>query len=486
MTTTNLASRHTAAVKVLETAGQAHVLRFYDDLNDAQRHELLAQIEGIDWPEVKRLVESHVRQKPTFKLPENVKPAPWYPNTPPADLKDRYIEARKLGEDLIRRGRVAAFTVAGGQGTRLGWDGPKGSFPATAIRSISLFESMAEYIRKTELKYHAAGGIPWYIMTSPINDADTRTFFEKHRYFGLNPHNVMMFPQAMMPAIDAATGRALLESESSLALSPNGHGGSLKALWTSGAIADMRRRGIEQISYTQVDNPIVKVIDPQFLGLHALDGCEMSSKMLPKREPLEKLGNFCLVDGRMTVIEYSDLPETLARETLANGELRFRAGSIAIHVIRVDFVASLNQSAQGFSLPFHRADKKVPYIDLETRRSVTPGSNNAVKLETFVFDALPMTTRSIIFETDRIDEFAPIKNADAAPIHQSVDSPHTSKLGQTERAARWLESRGVKVARRDGIVDAVIEISQLTAIESADLPAEKLPAAIKPGDRILL
>jgi len=248
----------------------------------------------------------------------------------------------------------------------------------------------------------------------------------------------------------------------------------------------MRKRGIEQISYTQVDNPIVKVIDPQFLGLHALDGCEMSSKMLPKREPLEKLGNFSLVDGRMTVIEYSDLPETLARETLANGDLRFRAGSIAIHVIRVDFVASLNQSAQGFVLPFHRADKKVPYIDSETRRSVTPGSNNAVKLETFVFDALPMTTRSIIYETDRIDEFAPIKNADATQLHQSVDSPHTSKLGQTERAARWLESRGVKVARRDGNVDAVIEISQLTAIEPADLPAEKLPAAVKPGDRILL
>jgi UDP-N-acetylglucosamine/UDP-N-acetylgalactosamine diphosphorylase len=489
----NLDERLAAARRTLEAAGQAHVLKFYDLLDAPRRDALLAQVEGIDWRELTRLARTHVQQKPAFRLPENVEPAPWYPYAPSPELKEKYAKARKLGEDLIRQGRVAAFTVAGGQGTRLGWDGPKGSFPATPIRQISLFESMAEYIRKTQEKYGcspAAGGVPgcvpWYIMTSPINDADTRAFFAKHDYFGLAPANVILFPQAMMPALDAATGKVLLETESSLALSPNGHGGSLKALWTSGAIADMQKRGVEQISYTQVDNPIVKVVDPLFLGLHALDGCEMSSKMLPKREPLEKLGNFCLVDGKMTVIEYSDLPDALAYETLSNGELRFRAGSIAIHALRVDFVASLNQSKDGFALPFHRADKKVACLDPHTGKPVTPTANNAVKLETFVFDALPLTSRSIIYETDRVEEFSPIKNADASPLEKSVDSPHTSRLGQTERAARWLESRGVKVARKDGQVDAVVEISQITAVEAADLPAEKLPREVAAGARLLL
>jgi UDP-N-acetylglucosamine/UDP-N-acetylgalactosamine diphosphorylase len=297
----------------------------------------------------------------------------------------------------------------------------------------------------------------------------------------------MLFPQAMMPAVDMKSGKVLLEDRAGMALSPNGHGGSLKALWAGGAIADMKKRGIEQISYTQVDNPIVKVIDPQFIGLHALDGCEMSSKMLPKREPLEKLGNFCLVDGRMTVIEYSNLPDNLAHEKAPNGDLRFRAGSIAIHVIRVDFVESLNTRPGGFALPFNRAEKKVPYLCPDSGSPVKPEKPNAVKLETFVFDALPMCERSIIYETDRVDEFAPIKNADASPIESSVDSPYTSMLGQTERAARWLEAAGVKVARRgDGKVDAVIEISQLTAIEAGDLKGLDLPKEVPAGSHLLL
>lgn len=484
MPASSLKDRHAAALRTLESVGQSQVLRYYDKLDDAERAVLLAQIESIDWPELARLIESHVKKKPTFTLPEKIAPAPWYPNVPTTDKAGHYKTARALGEKLIREGKVAAFTVAGGQGTRLGWDAPKGTFPATPIRGVSLFESMAEYIRKTQKKYSTR--VPWYIMTSPANDADTRAYFKQNNYLGLDAKDVMLFPQAMMPAVDMS-GKVLLEATASMALSPNGHGGSLKALWAGGAISDMKKRGIEQISYTQVDNPIVKVIDPQFIGLHALDGCEMSSKMLPKREPLEKLGNFCLVDGRMTVIEYSNLPDNLAHEKAPNGDLRFRAGSIAIHVIRVDFVESLNTRPGGFALPFNRAEKKVPYLCPDSGSPMKPEKPNAVKLETFVFDALPMCERSIIYETDRVDEFAPIKNADAAPIETSVDSPYTSKLGQAERAARWLESVGVKVARRgDGRVDGVIEISQLTAIEADDLKGLNLPADVPVGSRLLL
>ncbi len=478
-----------AARRVLAAADQEHVLAFWDQLDDGQRQVLLDQVDSVDWPELTRLVQSHVERKPAFKLPENLQPAPWYPYAPPAEMKGLYAKARLRGWELIQGGKVAAFTVAGGQGTRLGWNGPKGTFPATPIRRLPLFGCFAEYIRNMQKRTGAV--IPWYIMTSPINDADTRQFFRDNRYFGLDPGSVMIFPQGMMPAVSLAPrnlGKVLLESPGRLALSPNGHGGSLKALWTSGAIADMKKRGIEQISYTQVDNPIVRVLDPIFIGLHDLDAAQMSSKMLPKREPLEKLGNFCLIDGKMTVIEYSDLPDTLAHERLTDGQLRFLAGSIAIHLIRVDFVEALNSQAgnsgDGFALPFHRAEKKVPYIDLKSGQPVTPDKPNAVKLETFVFDALPLCGKSIIYETSRPDEFAPIKNANAPGTQ---DCPKTSQDLQVARAARWLESQGVQVPRRvDGSVEAVIEISQNTAIYPEDLKGQPLPSAIEPRGQVLL
>lgn len=485
-TTQNLKERLASARTTLAAAGQSHVLAYANELAESQLADLLSQIESVDWPEVTRLIQSHVKNTPKFKLPQKLDPAPWYPNDPGLKLREKYQKALALGRQLIRRGKVAAFTVAGGQGTRLGWAGPKGTYAATPIRGMSLFGCMAEYIRKTQTKYNTI--IPWYIMTSPVNDAATRAFFKDNQYFGLAGENVMFFPQAMMPAISmvgADTGKVLMDGKGQIALSPNGHGGSLKALYTSGAIADMKKRGIEQISYTQVDNPIVRVVDPLFIGLHALDGCEMSSKMLPKAYPKEKLGNFCIVDGKMTVIEYSDLPDALAEERTADGELRFRAGSIALHAIRVDFVESLNLKGD-FGLEFHRAEKKVPYLDAQGKR-VIPTANNAVKLETFVFDALPLTKKSIIYETDRVDEFAPIKNADATGPEPSVDSPITAKRGQTERAGRWLEQMGVPVARdAQGRVDAVIEISHLTATEPQDLYGVKLPLEVKRGDRVLL
>ena len=482
MTTAVTVDRIEQARAAVDAAGQGHVLRFYDELDDAGKASLLDQIESVDWPELARLVQTHVLAKPEFELPTDVKPAPWYPYVPTAALSDKYETARTLGEMLIRDGKVAAFTVAGGQGTRLGWPGPKGTFPATAIRKLPLFGLFAEYLQKVERKYGRA--VPWYLMTSPINDADTKAFFKKQHHFGLDPANVMIFPQAMMPAFDMTTGKVLMEDKATLALSPNGHGGSLKALWTSGAIADMQQRGVEQISYTQVDNPIVKVVDPLFIGLHAMDQAQMSSKMLPKREPLEKLGNFCLVDGKMTVIEYSDLPDELAHERLSDGQLRFRAGSIALHAIRVDFVASLNKSGQ-FSLPLHRAEKKVPHLDLGSLQQVKPEKPNAVKLEMFVFDALPMCGKSIIYETDRIEEFAPIKNADKAG-EIVPDSPADSLRIQTLRNARWLEQHKVAVPREGDAVNAVIEICPLTAIAASDLRPNDLPDAVQPGQRLLL
>ena len=458
---------------ILQQHQQEHVMTFYDDLDHDQQEDLLNQLESLNWSQLDAAIANYVLKHPNTSLPKDLRPAPYYARH---DLTNQthFAEARALGEALIAEGKIAAFTVAGGQGTRLGWDAPKGTVPATPISGKSLFQVFAEYIRKSEQKYDTT--IPWYIMTSQVNDAETRAFFAKHDYFGLSSTNIMFFAQGMLPSL-SFEGKLLLANKHQFAMNPDGHGGSLSALYRSGALGDMQARGIEHISYFQVDNPTVACIDPLFIGLHIKDEAQMSSKMLPKREAKERVGNFCLMDGRVGVIEYSDIPDELAEQRYPNGSLVFNAGSIAIHMIAVEFLRQLNKNTTGqFALPFHRAEKKVPYLDIETGEMVQPDTPNAVKLETFVFDALPLAETSIILETDRVEEFAPIKNADGQ------DSPKSSKQLQIERAARWLESCGVSVPRNDdGQPNAAIEISPLTAVEADDLKHVELPEQLVPS-----
>ena len=462
----------------LETHDQAHLLTFYDELDSAAQENLLDQLEAQDWAQLSALIESHVLNEPDVDLPEDVKPAPYYPREPGSDQEETYREARALGEKLIREGKVAAFMVAGGQGTRLGWDGPKGTYPATPVEGKTLFQVFAEQLRKTGQKYGVTP--PWYLMTSDLNDADTRAFFEDNDFFGLDKKDVMFFKQGTMPSI-GLDGKVLLADKGHLFVNPDGHGGSLKALYKSGALEDMQKRGVEQISYFQVDNPNVKCVDPLFIGLHAQQNAEMSAKMLPKVGPFEKVGNFALVEGRTSIIEYSDIPDELAKQRDEAGNLRFNAGSIAIHVLSLDFVKRLNEGEKGFALPYHRAEKKVPHLEIETGEQVEPDSPNAVKLELFVFDALPLADETVILETERVEEFAPIKNA------EGDDSPKTSKELQSQRAARWLQRCGVDVPmNEDGTVRARLELSPLTAVEPADLEEIELPNSVAPGtDKVL-
>jgi UDP-N-acetylglucosamine/UDP-N-acetylgalactosamine diphosphorylase len=257
-------------------------------------------------------------------------------------------------------------------------------------------------------------------------------------------------------------GKLLLAEKDSLALSPDGHGGSLRALDKSGALADMKKRGIEHLSYFQVDNPIVHCIDPLFLGLHDVTGSEMSSKTIPKAAPLEKVGNFVIGDGVVQVIEYSDLPESLALQMDSSGTPRFNAGSIAIHALRVSFIERLNSGGR-LKLMWHRAEKKVPFVD-NAGNPVKPDKVNAVKLEQFVFDAIPMAKNAIVYTTDRAEEFSPVKNAEGS------DSPATCRRDQIRRAARWLGDAGVTASP-----DAVIEISPSFATSAAQLKTRSLP-----------
>ena len=421
-------------------AGQGQVFAFWNDLSEAERRVLAVQAAEIDLDEMARLTRTLLGHgaAPAISL-TGLEPAPYVPRPENGGDPAAWTRARAAGEEALRAGRVAAFTVAGGQGTRLGYDGPKGTFPVTPLKRKPLFQVFAEKIIAVGRRYGRP--LHWFIMTSHANHGATETFFAEHQCFGLDPARVHFFRQGRMPAVDFE-GKILLESKGSVAMSPDGHGGSLRALQRSGALDLMRSEGVDTVSYFQVDNPLVRCVDPEFIGWHQLTGAEMSAKMIPKAYPEEKIGHFCRQRGRLVVIEYSDLPPAVQREVdPQTGRLRYLAGSIAIHVLDREFIermATATEAGAGPQLPFHRADKRIATIDA-AGTPVKPGRPNGAKFELFVFDALPFARNAVVIETQRADDFSPIKNA------EGVDSPRTAREDQLRQYARWLEGVGAPV-----------------------------------------
>jgi UDP-N-acetylglucosamine/UDP-N-acetylgalactosamine diphosphorylase len=463
--------------KLLTDHHQDHLLAFWPQLSPNRRTDLLGQIRELDLDAIDGWIDTLVKGQPQPAIQQNFEPAKSYSLVPATgDQHRKYVQAIELGETLISQGKVAALTVAGGQGTRLGFDGPKGNFPISPILNKTLFRIFAETIAAVSRRYKAV--CPWYVMTSPLNHQQTVDIFKADHHYGLDPRHVFIFQQGTLPNF-GFDGRILLADKDQIARSPDGHGGCIRALARSGALADMKGHGVEYLTYWQVDNPLVRLFDPLFVGLHVLDGAQMSSKAVIKSGPKEKVGNFCLVDGKVTVIEYSDLPDDLAERRRPDGSLAFHLGSIAIHIINTAFVEHLN--TKGHSLPLHKAIKKIPHIDPQGRR-VEPKEPNGVKLESFIFDALPVAERSIILDIDRTEQFAPVKNA------IGEDSAEVTRRMMTERAAAWLESAGIKVPRKaDGSPDCVLEIAPSFALDRADVPAKKSKVpSIKPGNTLYL
>ncbi len=463
--------------KLLKKHHQSHLLAFWDQLNAAQRQSLLAQIQQLDWSQIDGWVVDIVRKTVPAPINAGFTPAPFYSSTPANPRQKRkHDHAIELGKDLISAGKIAAFVVAGGEGSRLGFDGPKGNFPISPVKNKTFFQIFAETIEASSKKYKAV--CPWYIMTSPSNHARTKEIFCSNNYYGLDAGNVFIFQQGTQPTF-GFNGKILLADKTNIACSPDGHGGCIRALYKTGALEDMKKRGIEFISYFQIDNPLVNVFDPLFIGLHALDGAEMSSKGLIKTGPKEKLGNFGLIDGKVTVVEYSDLPDEIAEKRKPDGSLVFQLGSIAIHIISRTFIEKLN--TKGFALPLHRAIKEIPHID-RFGNPVEPDQPNGIKLESFVFDALPLASKSIILETVRGQEFAPTKNA------AGIDSVETTRQMMVARAADWLQSAGIPIPQKpDGSPDCLIEIAPSFALEKDDVKAKlnQIPT-INPKDKIYL
>ena len=440
----------------LRAHGQEHLLVGWAALSESRREAFVGQLGRVDFAELDRLYARRGESQTDFD-PASVTPIAV------EDASAVDADTLKLGEDCLRRGEVAVLVVAGGQGTRLGFDKPKGLFPVGPVSGASLFRLHAEKVHALSRKYGVA--VPMLVMTSAATTAETRAFFAEHGDFGLPRGQVRFFEQGTMPALDAATGKLLLTAPGELNLSPNGHGGTLTALADTGLLGDLKARGVNHVFYFQVDNALVDLAAPGFVGRHVAANSDASTKVVFKTQPGEKVGVLALIGGQCGIVEYSDLPAELADARDADGELLHRAGNTAIHLFSVAFLERVTQGTQ--RLAFHLARKKVAYYDPETSAVVKPAAENALKFELFVFDALPLAERWLTVRVNREDEFAPLKNATGA------DSPEAVRAALSDFHARRLRSVGVEVA--DGVA---VEVAPLFALGDAELRG-KIPGGTR-------
>ena len=448
-------------VELLASHRQEHLLAFWDELDDSRRESLAAQIREIDFAAIARAFAS--RDEP-IEILESIERAVDPPAFRLDPTNDRFSpgEARNRGAEALAAGEVAVVLVAGGQGTRLGFGHPKGMFPIGPVSGNSLFQIHVEKIVAARRRYGKP--IPLYLMTSPATDVETRRFFDGHDRFGLPESELTIFQQGTMPAVDAKTGKLLLARRDRLALSPDGHGGMLRALDSSGALDDLEARGIKSLFYLQVDNPLVEICSPEFIGYHLLSKSEFSSQVVAKRTPGDRVGNVVQIDGRLWVIEYSDLPDEVAQRLRPDGSLEIWAGSIAVHVMDVAFLRRMLDTAD--ALPFHVANKRVACVEPSGQR-VEPDAPNAVKFERFIFDLLPLAANATLMEVDRARGFAPLKNGSGA----AEDTPGLAKAQMVRLATEWLHQAGATV-----FAGVNVEISPLYALDAGQLKEKIGPA----------
>lgn len=451
----------------LTPANQQHVLRYWGELSAEQQQRLAAQIDALDLDLVARLFAQRNAVEDYHALAARAEPPPAF-RVGRDDASAPRAAARNRGTQAIAAGKVGAILVAGGQGSRLGFEHPKGMFPIGPVSGHTLFQILLEKLAATRRRYGAA--IPLYVMTSDATHEETVAYLDGNDFFGLPKADVRFFQQGNLPAVDAETGELLLEARDSLALSPDGHGGMLAALDMSGALDDIRGRGLKQLFYFQVDNPLVVMCDPAFIGYHLESGSEMSTQVVAKTAAEDRVGNVVSIDGQVRIIEYSDLPAESAAQTNADGSLRLWAGSVAVHVFDVAFLARMAASPEG--TPHHVARKAVACLDAAGNRVVPSGeAKNAIKFERFIFDLLPAARRSIVMEVDAAEAFAPVKNADGA----AKDTPASVKRQMVALHRRWLQAAGAEVA-----ANADVEIRPGFALDAEEVAARlALPCRVE-------
>lgn len=379
---------------VLEKYGQTHILNNVESLSAEQKDSFFAEIEDIDWhifdilkDKEKEAERGKIEPLGALEIPE---------------INARHDEFYAAGIDAIKKGEVAAVLLAGGMGTRLGMDGPKGTCQVGINRSLFIFEQLINNLLDVT---NAAGAyVPLYIMTSDKNDEATRNFFAEHDYFGYPSDDIFFFKQAMAPAVDFE-GKLLLEAKGKLATSPNGNGGWFASMEKTGALFDAKKRGVKWFNCFAVDNVLQRIADPVFVGATILGGYDSAGKVVKKADAYEKVGVLCLEDGRPSIVEYYEMGKEMAESLDENGELAYRFGVILNYLFSVDKLEEIVRE----HMPLHIVEKKVPYID-ENEELVSPAEPNGYKFETLILDMVHKMDKCLSFEVVREKEFAPIKN----------------------------------------------------------------------------
>ena len=436
-----------------EQAGQGHVFDYINTLTDSERNTFLTQLNEIPVEKLASLWKAALQGENDSSTNDHIVVQPFAGpvgrSTDPELVKKSY----EIGLRSIARGEVAALVLAGGQGTRLGFDGPKGMYNIELPSGRTLFQMIMERLKK--LSQLASGGtIPFYIMTSPLNHTETKNYLANHNYYGLDEKNVTLFSQGMLPCLTEG-GKIILESAGKVAMAPDGNGGIYPSLLASGALDDMSKRGIRYLHVFSIDNAMVRPADPVFIGYCIQQEADCGNKVVWKAHAHEKVGVVASKDGKPCIVEYSEITSEMAERTDSDGRLVFGAGNICNHFYTLDFIQT--QILPNMGNMYHIARKKIKYYDDERKESITPTSNNGSKLETFIFDVFPLSKKMAVLDVERSEEFSPVKNAPGAPS----DSPDTARTMISDLAKKWVVDAGGTIV---GNVEAsVCEISPLTS-----------------------
>lgn len=384
---------------------------------------------------------------------------------------------RSVAFQALRLGQIAAVIMSGGQGTRLGYHGPKGIYDINLPSHKSIFQLHIERIRKIRSLTLAWAqrssnnnnssnekiSIPIYVMTSDLNHQQIQEYFAENNYFDYPAEDIVFFEQGLEPCFDLS-GKILLDSTESLSLAPDGNGGLYKALQHSGSLADMNRRGVQHLHIYGIDNVMTKSLDPLFLGICLAQDVECGNKVVWRASKAEKVGVTADLAGKMHILEYSEIPASLAETEDDEGKLLFGAANICNHYVQVAFLQ--NTVLPSLSSTYHIAKKKIPYYDPVSQKTVVPTFVNGVKLEMFIFDVFPLATRWTVVEVLREDEFAPVKNEPG----NIADSPDTARQLISQQAVRWLKAAGAVLDNKDSSADGQLyEISPLLSYEGEGL-----------------
>lgn len=485
----NKAASKQELIKLLEPFGQEHLVKFWDDLSDADKQSLSDDLNNTDFAELNRFFK-----KVSLEKDQTNKEIDSHMTPVPHELKGSYAKSSKEqlaayeseGLKAIANGEVAVLLLAGGQGTRLGVKYPKGMYSVDLLSGKSLYQLQAERLirikqlaknkfpTQNQSKGSASSSIPWYIMTSEHTQESTINYFEKHNHFGLNKDNIVLFEQYMLPCL-TENGKVILDEKHKLSRAPDGNGGLYKALLKRKVLDDMNKRGIKYVHIYCVDNILVKLADPVFIGFCITKDANCAAKVVKKIEPDEKVGVICKVADRFQVVEYSEISEVTRNLRDSDNDLLYNAGNICNHFLNTEFLNQLCRNHEN-ELRHHVAEKKIPFID-ENGTRVEPTAINGIKLEKFVFDVFPFSTSKwakgnfAIWEVLREEEFSPLKNGDDA----KKETPTTCRNDLSTQHLKWLINAGAtfqadkKHIQENGHNQDVVEISPLVSYNGEEL-----------------